>query len=77
MWSNILVCLLQIERCNYFLANMVKAAQAGDPVDGRLVSFLLKVRVTLVSSCQETMSFCSNVYDISVMAGPICMKLCQ
>ncbi|GFG32860.1 hypothetical protein Cfor_09294 [Coptotermes formosanus] len=31
----------KIERCNYFLTNMVKAAQAGDPVDGRLVSFLL------------------------------------
>lgn len=31
----------KIERCNYFLSNMVKAAQAGEPVDGRLVSFLL------------------------------------
>ena len=52
MRSDISVFLFQIERCNYFLANMVKAAQAGDPVDGRLVSFLLKVRVTLVSSCR-------------------------
>lgn len=56
MWIDILVFFfLQIERCNYFLANMAKAAQAGDPVDGRLVSFLLKVRVTLVSSCQQRM----------------------
>ncbi|XP_069671459.1 bleomycin hydrolase isoform X1 [Periplaneta americana] len=31
----------KIERCNYFLTNMVKTAQAGEPVDGRLVSFLL------------------------------------
>ena len=52
MRSDISVFLFQIERCNYFLANMVKAAQAGDPVDGRLVSFLLKVCVTLVSSCR-------------------------
>jgi aminopeptidase C len=47
MRKDILVFLFQIERCNYFLVNMVKAAQAGDPVDGRLVSFLLKVRVIL------------------------------
>lgn len=33
--------LFQIERCNYFLHNMVKAAKSGEPVDGRLVSWLL------------------------------------
>ncbi|KDR10497.1 bleomycin hydrolase [Zootermopsis nevadensis] len=31
----------KIERCNYFLTNIVKTAQAGHPLDGRLVSFLL------------------------------------
>jgi len=52
MRRDISIFFFQIERCNYFLANMVKAVQAGDPVDGRLVSFLLKVRVTLVSARQ-------------------------
>lgn len=31
----------KIERCNYFLNNIVKTAQRGEKVDGRLVSFLL------------------------------------
>lgn len=31
----------KIERCNYFLNNVVKTAQRGEKVDGRLVSFLL------------------------------------
>ncbi|XP_046739679.1 bleomycin hydrolase isoform X2 [Diprion similis] len=31
----------KIERCNYFLHNMVKAAKAGEAVNGRLVSWLL------------------------------------
>jgi bleomycin hydrolase len=43
--------LFQIERCNYFLVNMVKTAQAGDPVDGRLVSYLLHVSIMLYHSC--------------------------
>jgi aminopeptidase C len=55
MWSDVLFFFFQIEHCNYFLVSMLKAAQAGDPVDGRLVSFLLKVRVTLVSSYQQRM----------------------
>lgn len=47
MWRGVLLYLFffQIERCNYFLTNMVKAAQAGDRVDGRLVSFLLHVSI--------------------------------
>ena len=39
------VALFQIERCNYFLTNIVKTAQAAEPVDGRLVSFLLHVSI--------------------------------
>ncbi|XP_067015155.2 bleomycin hydrolase isoform X2 [Anabrus simplex] len=31
----------KIERCNYFLNNIVKTARRGEDVDGRLVSFLL------------------------------------
>ncbi|XP_026846143.1 bleomycin hydrolase isoform X2 [Drosophila persimilis] len=31
----------KIERCNYFLNNVVKTARRGEKVDGRLVSFLL------------------------------------
>ncbi|KAI8127898.1 Bleomycin hydrolase [Lucilia cuprina] len=31
----------KIERCNYFLNNIVKTAKRGEKVDGRLVSFLL------------------------------------
>ncbi|XP_076640761.1 bleomycin hydrolase isoform X2 [Halictus rubicundus] len=31
----------KIERCNYFLHNVVKSAMRNEPVDGRLVSFLL------------------------------------
>lgn len=31
----------KIERCNYFLNNIVKTAHRGEKVDGRLVSFLL------------------------------------
>ncbi|GLH10551.1 Bleomycin hydrolase [Gryllus bimaculatus] len=31
----------KIERCNYFLNNIVKTARRGEEVDGRLVSFLL------------------------------------
>lgn len=31
----------KIERCNYFLNNIVETAQRGEAVDGRLVSFLL------------------------------------
>lgn len=32
---------LQIERCNYFLHSYVETAQRKEPVDGRLVQFLL------------------------------------
>lgn len=35
----------KIERCNYFLHNIVKTARRGEAVDGRLVSFLLQVSV--------------------------------
>ena len=35
----------KIERCNYMLNNIVKTAKAGEPVDGRLVSFILNVRI--------------------------------
>ncbi|XP_054015464.1 bleomycin hydrolase [Hylaeus anthracinus] len=31
----------KVERCNYFLHNIVKSAQRHEPVEGRLVSFLL------------------------------------
>lgn len=31
----------KIERCNYFLNNVVETARRNEPVDGRLVSFLL------------------------------------
>lgn len=31
----------KIERCNYFLHNVVKSAMRDEPVDGRIVSFLL------------------------------------
>lgn len=33
----------KIERCNYMLNNIVKTAKLGEPVDGRLVSFILHV----------------------------------
>lgn len=33
----------KIERCNYFLNNIVKTARRNEVVDGRLVSFLLNV----------------------------------
>lgn len=33
----------KIERCNYFLNNIVKTSKRGEKVDGRLVSFLLNV----------------------------------
>lgn len=33
--------LKQIERCNYFLHSFVETAQKKEPVDGRLVQFLL------------------------------------
>lgn len=33
----------KIERCNYFLNNMVETARRNEPVEGRLVSFLLFV----------------------------------
>lgn len=32
----------KIERCHYFLNNVVETANRGEPVDGRLVSFLLQ-----------------------------------
>lgn len=32
----------KIERCNFFLNSMVETARRGEPVEGRLVSFLLK-----------------------------------
>ena len=35
----------KIERCNFFLNNIVETAKRGESVDGRLVSFLLNVRV--------------------------------
>jgi hypothetical protein len=58
----------QIERCNYFLTNMVKAAQAGEPVDGRLVSFLLHVSkislLLLQSSAVLCMSFATQVFHM-------------
>ncbi|XP_076231536.1 bleomycin hydrolase isoform X2 [Calliopsis andreniformis] len=31
----------KVERCNYFLHNIIKSAKRNEPVDGRLVSFLL------------------------------------
>lgn len=33
----------KIERCNFWLHNIVKTAKLGEPIDGRLVSFLLHV----------------------------------
>jgi bleomycin hydrolase len=33
----------KIERCHYFLNNIVDATQRGEAVDGRLISFLLSV----------------------------------
>lgn len=38
---NVLLIYLQIERANFFLNNIVRTAKKGEPVDGRLVSFLL------------------------------------
>lgn len=35
----------KIERCNYFLNNIVETARRNEPVEGRLVSFLLLVSV--------------------------------
>jgi hypothetical protein len=52
----------QIERCNYFLTNMVKAAQAGETVDGRLVSFLLHVSImSLLPLLQSSVVLCVSV----------------
>jgi bleomycin hydrolase len=33
----------KLERCNYFLQNMVETYKRGEPVDGRLIAFLLNV----------------------------------
>lgn len=33
----------KVERCNFFLNNMVEVARRNEPVDGRLMSFLLHV----------------------------------
>lgn len=35
------VCFSQVERCYYFLHSCVETAQKNEPVDGRLVQFLL------------------------------------
>ena len=35
----------KIERCHYFLNNIIETAQRGETVTGRLVSFLLNVSV--------------------------------
>lgn len=37
----------KIERCNYFLNNIVETTKRGEDVDGRLVSFLLNVSTLL------------------------------
>lgn len=33
---------MQIERCNYFLHTIVDVLKRGEPVDGRLISYLLR-----------------------------------
>lgn len=35
----------KIERCNFVLHNIVETAKRNEPVDGRLVSFLLHVSI--------------------------------
>lgn len=57
-------CFLQIERCYYFLHSYVETAQRKEPVDGRLVQFLLSnpsndggqwdMLVNLIGSCDST-----------------------
>lgn len=39
----------KIERCNYFLNNIVETTKRGEAVDGRLVSFLLNVSTLLTN----------------------------
>lgn len=39
----------KIERCNFFLNNIVETAKRNEPVDGRLVSFLLHVFHRLIN----------------------------
>lgn len=36
-----LICVFQVERCYYFLNAFVETAQKKEPVEGRLVQFLL------------------------------------
>lgn len=38
---SLVVCVSQVERCYYFLHSCVETAQRNEPVDGRLVQFLL------------------------------------
>lgn len=37
----LLICVFQVERCYYFLNAFVETAQKKEPVEGRLVQFLL------------------------------------
>lgn len=38
----------KIERCNFFLNNIVETARRGEKVEGRLVSFLLNVKYKII-----------------------------
>lgn len=65
IWINFTLWIFpQIERCYYFLHSYVETAQRKEPVEGRLVQFLLSnpsndggqwdMLVNLIGSCHST-----------------------
>lgn len=51
----------KIERCHYFLNNIIETAAKGEEVDGRLVSFLLHVSAMSKTNNNE---FCVSIFII-------------
>lgn len=47
----------KIERCNYFLNNIVETARRNEPVEGRLVSFLLHVSAAFLNNNNNNCNF--------------------
>lgn len=78
-----LPCLFsQVERCYYFLHSCVETAQRNEPVDGRLVQFLLSnptndggqwdMLVNLIGQFAPQISNLKSSCDFSVLAGKTC-----
>lgn len=51
----------KIERCNFVLHNIVETAKRNEPVDGRLVSFLL--HVSIIRTFNLLFDFFLSVYN--------------